>query len=114
MDNQVIMDNKYENLVKDINEHILSYSQFVDNIYFEEIYSKFKTSEEMKILKDYSTTDFQINNEYDLENFLKYSEMAETIMKNTEGMVGFGVSFATCFVYHIQEIIRKIKIMTEN
>ena len=107
------MDNKYDNLVKDINEHIRSYSKFVNNRYFEEIYSEFKTSEEIKILKDYSETDFQIDNEYDLQNFLKYSEMAETIMKNTEGMVGFGVSFATCFVYHIQEIIRKIKLTIE-
>ncbi len=112
---EVIEANKYEkyaDFVKEINGHIKSYNKFVDNTYFEEIYSEFKTEDEIKLLKDYSTTDFQINNENDLENFLKYSEKAETIMKNTDGMKGFAVSFAECFNWHIQEIIRKIKILT--
>jgi hypothetical protein len=107
------IDNKFVNLVNEINEHIKSYSLFVDNRYFEEIYSRFKTSEEIKILKDYSETNFQINNEHDLQNFIKYSEMAEAIMNNTEGVASFGVIFAECFVYHIQEIIKKIKLTIE-
>ncbi len=99
---------KYDNLVQDINRHIKSYSQFVDNKYFEEIYSEFKTEQELKLLKDFSETIFEINNDDDLENFMKYSEQAEKIMKNTDGMVGFCKSFSECFVWHIQQIIMKI------
>ena len=63
---------QYDELVEVINGHIKSYNQFVDNIYFEEIYSKFKTEQELKLLKDFSETQFKINNDYDLENFMNY------------------------------------------
>ncbi len=100
---------KYNDLVELINEHIQSYSKFVDNTYFKEIYSTHKTEQEIKLLKEFSKTIFQINNDNDLENFMKYAEHAEKIMSNTEGMVGFCKSFAECFVWHIQQIITKIK-----
>jgi hypothetical protein len=100
---------KYNDLVELINEHIQSYSKFVDNTYFKEIYSTHKTEQQIKLLKEFSKTIFQINNDNDLENFMKYAEHAEKIMSNTEGMIGFCKSFAECFVWHIQQIITKIK-----
>jgi hypothetical protein len=115
MDNAINLNenNNHAELIEEVNTHIESYSKFVNNSYFEEIYSQYKTPDEIQLLKDYSTTHFQINNEYDLENFLKLSNMAETIMSNTDGMQGFAVSFSQCFNWHIQEIIRKIKIITQ-
>jgi hypothetical protein len=101
---------KYNNLVENINYHIKRYSQFVNTEYFEEVYGRFKTQEELKLLKDFSETIFHINNDTDLENFMKYAQKAEQIMTNTNGMIGFCKSFAECFVWHIQEIIIKIKI----
>ncbi len=100
---------KCEDLVNDINRHIKSYSQFVNNKYFEEIYSTHKTEEELKLLKDFSEIIFKINNQNDLENFMKYSQQVAKIMENTEGMIGFCKSFSECFGWHIQEIILKIK-----
>jgi len=105
---------KCEDLVNDINRHIKSYSQFVNNKYFEEIYSTHKTEEELKLLKDFSEIIFKINNQNDLENFMKYSQQAAKIMENTEGMIGFCKSFSECFVWHIQEIIIKIEKEIKN
>ncbi len=98
---------KYTILVEQINYHIQRYSKFVDNKYFEEIYSILKTKEEIIFLKDFSKIIFKINNDNDLENFIKYAQQSEKIMENTEGMVGFCKSFSECFVWHIQEIIKK-------
>ncbi len=100
---------KYDDLVKDINGHINRYSQFVDNKYFKEIYSTHKKEEEIKLLKDFSKIIFKINNEYDLENLMKYAEQAEKIMDNTDEMIGFCKTFAECVVWHIKEIIMNIK-----
>jgi hypothetical protein len=66
---------KYNDLVELINEHIQSYSKFVYNNYFEEIYSKFKTEEQLQIMRDFSRTIFKINNEYDLENLMIYEPL---------------------------------------
>jgi hypothetical protein len=105
---------KYTILVEQINYHIQRYSKFVDNKYFEEIYSTLKTKKEIILLKDFSKTIFKINNDNDLENFIKYAQQSEKIMENTEGMVGFCKSFSECFVWHIQEIIMKIKNEIKN
>ncbi len=105
---------KYDDLVKDINGHINRYSQFVDNKYFKEIYSTHKKEEEVKLLKDFSKITFQINNDNDLENFMKYAQQAAKIMENTEGMVGFCKSFSECVVWHIKEIIIKIEKEIKN
>jgi hypothetical protein len=99
---------KYANLVEQINQHIQSYYKFVNSKYFKEIYSTYKTQEDLELLKDFSKTIFQITNDYDLENFMKYAQQAEKIMENTDGMIGFCKSFSDCFIYHIQEIIMKI------
>ena len=66
------------------------------------------TEEELKLLKDFSETNFQITNDYDLENFMKYAKQAEKIMDNTDGMIGFCKSFSDCFGWHIKQIIMKI------
>ena len=100
---------KYDDFVKDINQHIKSYSQFVTSKYFKIVYSTFKTEEELTLLQNFSETIFEITNEYDLKNFMKYAEQAEKIMDNTEDMEGFCKNFAECFVWHIKEIIMKIK-----
>ncbi len=105
---------KYDDLIEDINQHIKRYSLFVDNKYFKEIYSTHKKEEEVKLLKDFSKITFQINNDNDLENFMKYAQQAAKIMENTDGMIGFCKNFAECVVWHIQEIIIKIEKEIKN
>lgn len=112
-ENGQIQENNYE-LVEQINKHIESYSQFVNNTYFEQIYSTHKTQEDLELLKDFSKTNFQINNENDLENFMKYTQQVEKIMDNTQGMIGFCKSFSDCFGWHIKQIIMKIKLTLEK
>jgi hypothetical protein len=103
-----VKDDNYAKIVKVVNYHIKAFAQFVDNKYFEEIYSQFKTESEMKILKDLSQTVFEITDSEGLVKFIEFAKSAEKIMNETDGLPRFGKSFSECFVWHIEELIEKL------
>ena len=103
-----LKDDNYAEIVKVINEHIRAFAQFVNNTYFEQIYSEFKTESEMKVLKDLSQTVFEITDSDRLVKFVEFAKTAEKIMNETDGLPRFGKSFSECFVWHVENIIKKL------